>query len=162
MKKIVLAAALLASLAAPAWAKNFAFPKNNPAATVTIPDSWTTEAIDYGFSAKSPDGDVFFSVESTSAKGMDKMMELNTSWMKENKIKAKGNSTQRDIELNGMKATLVSMPATDENGDTNVDFVFIPAPNNRIIMLTLWASATELAANKADVQSIQGSIKPIQ
>jgi hypothetical protein len=162
MKTCLVALAMLASLAAPAWAKNFAFPKNNPSATVTIPDSWTTSTIDYGFSAKSPDGDVFFSVESESAKGLDKMMALNTQWMKDNKITATAKASEREFELNGIKATLVSFPATDENGETAVEFVFMPAPNDRVIMLTLWASEAERKANEADIKSIQRSIKPIQ
>ncbi|MDB5592114.1 hypothetical protein [Enterovirga sp.] len=161
MKRILAAAALVVALTGSAWAKNFAFPKDNPAATITIPDSWTTEAIDFGFAAKSPDEGVFFSVESASAARLDKMMELNVQWMKDNKITATGKAVEREIELNGMKATLLSYPATDEAGETTVEFALIAAPGNRVIMLTLWASDEERAANEGEIRAIQRSIKPI-
>ena len=161
MKKLWLMSAVMMSLAAPAWAKNFAFPKNNPVATITIPDTWATEAIDYGFSAKSPDGDVFFSVESASAKNVDKLMSLNDSWMKENDIKVSGEPEKHDFSLGGLPATVVTRTATDSNGDTVVDFVFAQAGADRLIMLTLWASEKERQANAADIKAIQGSIKTI-
>lgn len=161
MKKTIIGAMLLASLAAPAWAKNFAFPEKNPIATITIPDKWKTDEIEYGYSAKSPDGDVFFSVESTSAKGLDKMMATNTQWMKDNKIRATAASTTKDFKLGGLDASLVSFPAKDENGATVIDFVFIQAGKDRVVMLTLWASDEERQANGDDIMSIQRSIKAI-
>lgn len=161
MKKLWLISAVMMSLAAPAWAKNFAFPKNNPVATVTIPDTWATDAIDYGFSAKSPDGDVFFSVESASAKNVDKLMSLNDAWMKENDIKVTGEAPKQDFNLGGLPATIVRRTATDANGDTIVEFVFAQAGTDRLIMMTLWASDKEREANAADIKTIQASIKTI-
>ena len=161
MKKLFLVAALALPLAMPAWAKNFAFPRANPVATVTIPDSWKTESIDYGFSAKSPDGDVFFSVESTSAKNIDKMMKANTDWMKENKIKLSDKPQEGKFDLGGLQASMVRHETTDENGPTIVDFVFTEGGKDRLIMLTLWASEKEREANAADIKAIQSSIKSI-
>lgn len=161
MKKLLLISAVAISFAAPAWARNFAFPKNNPVATVTIPDTWATDSIDYGFSAKSPDGDVFFSVESASAKNVDKLMSLNDSWMKENDIKVTGEAEKHEFSLGGLPATVVTRTAKDGNGDTIVDFVFAQAGADRLIMLTLWASAEERKANAADIKAIQASIKTI-
>ena len=60
MKKFMLAAVVLVSVALPAVAKNFAVPEKNPVATLAIPDTWKTEEIEYGYSAKSPDSDIFF------------------------------------------------------------------------------------------------------
>lgn len=161
MKKILIVAALAATFAMPAWAKNYAFPAKNPSATVSIPDSWATEEIDFGFEAKSSDGGVMFFVESSSAKGLDKMMAVNAEWMKRNKIKTNGKPIEQDFELGGLKASMVRHEAEDSEGDTIVDFVFIPASNNRIIMLTLWGSNEERNANAKDIKSIQGSIKSI-
>ncbi len=68
-------AALVFCLAmAPALAKNLAVPEKDPIATVTIPDTWKMEEIDYGYSAKSPDGDVQFYFEYASQSRVDKMM----------------------------------------------------------------------------------------
>jgi hypothetical protein len=160
MKKYIVAAALLAVACFPALAKNLAVPTKDPVATITIPDTWKTEEITYGYSAKSPDGDVFFSVEYASGSRLDKMLDNNTQWMKDNKI-VPSTKEEREITLGGLSAKLLSFKAKDENGDTKVDFVFIDGGKGRLIMLTLWASEEEMAANANDISAIQKSIKAI-
>jgi hypothetical protein len=162
MRKAVLAVALLCfGYTTSTWAKNFAFPEKNPAGTVTIPNSWKTEEIDYGYSAKSSDGDVFFSVEYAGGSRIEKMLDNNTAWMKENNIKPKEKPVEKEIEIGGLSAKLLHFDATDENGDTTVDFVFIAGGSGRLIMLTLWGSEEELKANQADIEAIKKSIKAI-
>jgi len=162
MRRSLFAATVLClSFTATAWAKNFAVPEKNPAATLVIPDSWKIEEIDYGYSAKSSDGDVFFSVEYAGGSRIEKMLENNTDWMKENHIQAKGKPVEKDIEIGGLSAKLVHYDAADENGDTMVDFVVIPAGHGRVIMLTLWGSEEELKANQADIDAIKKSVKAI-
>jgi hypothetical protein len=146
---------------APALAKNFAFPEKNPVGTVSIPDSWKTEEIDYGYSAKSSDGEIFFYVEYAGGSRVDKMLDNNTEWLKENKITPKGKLAEKEIEIGGLPAKLMHYDATDENGDTTVDFVFITGGSKRLIMLTLWGSEEELQANAADIEAIKKSIKAI-
>jgi hypothetical protein len=160
MKKYIIAAVIFAAACVPGLAKNLAVPSKNPVATIVLPDTWKMEAIEYGYSAKSPDGDVFFSVESASGPRLDKMLENNTEWMKENKI-VPVSKEEREINLGGLPAKLLSFKAKDENGDTRVDFVFINGGKGSVIMLTLWASEEELAANQADIVAIQSSVKAI-
>jgi hypothetical protein len=162
MRRSVLAVAILCLyFISDAWAKNFAVPEQNPAATLVIPDSWKIEDIDYGYSAKSSDGDVFFSIEYAAGSRIDKMLDNNTDWMKENHIKAKAKPVENNIEIGGLSAKLLHYDASDENGDTMVDFVFISAGDGRVIMLTLWGSEEELKANQADIDTIKRSIKAI-
>ena len=160
MKIVCIAVALTLSLVAPAWAKKFAFPQNNPAATVTIPDTWKTKSIEYGFQAKSPDNDIFFSIESASAKAMDKMLADNTAWMKENKISFTGKPTERDVNFGGLPGKMQVYPAKDENGETQILLVFAEA-GQRLIFITLWASEEEQKANDKDINTIMSSIKAI-
>ena len=163
MTRLSVLVAALAMLATPATARNFAVPTSNPAALVTVPDKWTTQEIAHGYSAKSPDGDVFFSIEyATGEKGVAKMMSDNDAWMADNKIKPTAAATKKDINLGGLDATIYSYQAKDENGDTIVDFVLFPAGNNRVVFLTLWASEEEREANKADIMAIQGSVKALK
>lgn len=161
MKKMLLIAALAASVAMPAFAKNFAVPSNDPAVTITVPDDWKTQKIDYGFSARPQDESVVFYAESTDAKGLDKMMALNESWMKENKIKPKGKPVEQDFEMGGLKASLLRYAADDENGETMVDFVFVQVSGNRLVMFTLWGSDEERKEHGDAIKSIQRSIKAI-
>ncbi len=145
---------------APAFAKNFAVPTKNPAITITIPDDWKTQAIAYGFSARPQDESVFFAVESADARNIDKMMATNDAWMKTNKIK-KVEPIKADAPLNGIPATIFQYQTTDGNGPTTVDFILLPAGNNRMIMLTVWGSDEERAGHGKAIESIFASIKAI-
>jgi hypothetical protein len=161
LKPLLIAATLLLSAIAPSSAKNLAVPAKDPIATLVIPDSWKPEEIDFGYSAKSPDGDLFFAVEYADANRVKKMLASNDVWLKENKIKAKGEPTEREFEFGGLPAKLINYKATDPNGETEVDFVIIPAGKGRVIMMTLWGSKEEQKANKADLDIIQNSFKAI-
>jgi hypothetical protein len=161
MRKIMMAALLLAALAMPAMARNFGVPEKNPAVTLFVPDNWTIEQIDFGYSAVSLGKDVFFAIESASARRLDAMMKLNESWMKDNKIK-QVKPTKVEGPLNGIAdVTIFTFDTTDENGRTLVDFVLIPAGNERVIMLTLWGSEAERAKHKAAIDAIMNSVKSI-
>jgi hypothetical protein len=162
MKSIVFGVAALGFLVVPAQAKNFALPPKNPTITMVLPDSWKPDEIDYGYSAMSPDKDVFFSVEFADAKQIDKMTDDNAAWMKDNKIVADGPPVKSQVDFHGLKGDLLHIKAHDENGPTNVDFVFSDAGNNRIFMFTLWASDEEMKNHAADVDKIIKSIKPIE
>lgn len=160
MKTMLLAAALLAALAVPAAAKNFAVPTNDPAITLAIPDTWETSEIDFGFSASSPNEDVAFYVEYADKKKIDKMMEVTDEWMEEQGIKPQGDPEVIEVE-GPPKGTIYKFKAKDKNGPTNVSFTLIPT-KNRLIMLTLWGSNEEQAKHSKDIDAILGSIKAIQ
>ena len=160
-KGILLACAFSCAAIAPGFAKNLAIPAKEPVATIVIPDKWKLEEIEYGYSAKSPDGDVFFSVEYAVESRVDKMFAETKTWMKENKIKTKDEGVQKETEIGGLPAKIFTYKATDENGDTQIDFVTIPA-GKRLILITIWASDEEREANKADIIAIQKSLKAIK
>ena len=162
MTKLLLSASLLALLAGPALARNFAIPSDDPAATVTVPDSWTIEEIDYGYSAVSPGKDVFFSVESASNTKIDAMMKNNENWMKENGIDNSVTPTKGEMDFGGLSGTVYRFDTKDENGPTRVDFVLLPGGKNRVIFLTLWGSSDERKKHSADVEAIMNSVKAIQ
>jgi hypothetical protein len=155
------AAAFAALLfAAPAFAKNFAVPDKNPAITITVPDDWKTQEIEYGYSARPDDEAIFFSVEFADARNIDKMMATNDAWMKQNKIK-KVEPIKADLPLNGIPATVFQYRTRDGNGPTTVDFILLPAGNNRMIMLTVWGNDEERETHGKALDAIFGSIKSI-
>lgn len=160
LRPVALGAMLAASVVLPASAKNFAFPKNNPVATVVIPDSWKTTAIDYGFEAKSPGEDIYFSIESAGEKGLDAMMDVTASWMKDNNIKPKGKAEEHDLSIAGMNGKILVYKCTDDNGDTEVDLILLSS-GNRIIMMTMWGSEKEQQDHKAELDAIMQSVRAI-
>jgi hypothetical protein len=161
MKRFLQGAVLIGLLAAPAQARNFAVPDKDPSVTLTVPDSWKVEEIEYGYSGVSPGKDVFFSVEHAHARDIEAMLDSNEEWMKENGIR-KVKPEKIEGKLNGLDATIFQFNTTDENGPTQVEFVLLPAGKKRMIMLTLWGSDKERARHKTAIDTIMNSVKPIE
>ena len=160
MRRFFLSLALSAALTMPAIARDFSVPKKSPAIMITIPDTWKFSDIEYGFRAASPGDDVYFYVESTGAKSVDKMMALNDQWMKEQGIKPDGDPKITTVE-GAVKAKIYNYKANDKDGPTNVSFTLIPA-GDRLVMLTMWGSLEEQQKHNADIDAILGSIRPAQ
>ena len=147
--------------AGPVEARNYAFPEKNPTATVVIPDSWDVDEIEFGYTASSPDEDIIFTVETASASRLDRMMEQNMQWLKEQDIVPKGKPKEQEININGIAATLFTYEATDPDGDTVFEFVIFPAGQGRVVLMSLWGSDEARAENKKEIDIIINSIKPI-
>lgn len=156
----IIAALAAALFVVPAFAKNFAVPDKNPAITITVPDNWKTQDIEFGYSARPPDETVFFSVEFADARNIDKMMATNEVWMKENNIKPV-EPIKAEVPLNGIPATVFQFRTTDDNGPTKVDFILLAAGQNRMIMLTVWANDEERETHGKAIDAIFSSIKAI-
>jgi hypothetical protein len=146
---------------APVMAKNFAVPSSDPAVILSVPDTWKTEEIEYGYSAVSPGKDVFFSVEFAKARDVNKMLAANDKWMKENGIK-KTEGKKVEAPINGIPATIFQFETTDSNGKTIVEFIMMSAGKERMIMLTIWGSDEERTKHGKDIDAIMSSVKSIQ
>ena len=144
------------------YAKNISFPSKEPAASVTVPDKWKIKTIEYGFEAKSPNDDIYFSVESARGKSIDKMVESADAWMKDNKIVVKPNPEQRVINFGGLEGFTLKYQATDENGPTSILLIFMTLePKKDLVLMTFWGSEEEQAARQDDINIILSSIKAI-
>jgi hypothetical protein len=162
LQKFILVAAFSALLAGPAVARNLAFPADNPAATVTVPDNWKTDEIEYGYSAMSPDKDVFFSLESAGKNKVDAMMANNKQWMKENGIDGSVQPKVSEGKFGGLPAKLYEFDTKDENGPTTVEFILMPAEHERLLFVTLWGSEEERGRHTKEIDAITSSFKAIQ
>lgn len=158
--RIAAGALALGLVAFPAFAKNFAVPAKNPTITITLPDSWSTDEIEYGFQARPKDEGIFFSVESANARQIDKMLSDTQAWMRDNKIKAV-EPIKADMKINGIDSSIFQFRTADENGPTTVDLILMPASNNRVMMLTVWGNNEERETHAKALDSIFGSIKSI-
>ena len=161
LKRLATAALLFCAALAPGFAADFVVPAKNPIARVTIPDSWETEETDLGTGAISPDSGVSLLVEQASASGDDKRLAANDAWLQQNDITPKGPHSEQESTIAGLPAKIYSYPAADDEGDTIVDFIVLRPSDGQMILLTLWASAREREANKAELDAIKTSIKPI-
>ncbi len=160
MNRFVAAALMIVGLMGAAEAKNFAVPSNDPALTLSIPDDWLIEKIDYGFSARTANEDVVIYVEAANAKNLDAMLAVNDKWMRDNGIK-KVTPKQTEGTFAGLEATNFRYDTTDKNGPTRVDLMLLPAGKNRVIMLSIWGSEDERAKHLGAINTIMGSVKAI-
>lgn len=162
MKNRILCALIIFLAASPTWARNIAVPDSDPAAIVTVPDNWKFAEIEFGYSAVSPDKDVFFSVEHANKNKIDAMMKANKAWMKDNKIDGSVKPTETEMNFGGLSGTVFRFDTKDEDGPTRVDFVLLTAGKNRVIFLTLWASTKEREKHSSEIDAIMNSVKAIQ
>ncbi len=161
MKNLCIAVLTLCVIGTSAFAKDFNVPSKNPVVKITVPNTWSIDESEYGYNAKTKDEAVYFGIEYASGSRIEKMLDSNAAWMKDNKIIPKGKPAESDVKIAGQDAHVLHFEATDPNGDTLVDFVLIPAGDKRLIMLTLWGSEEELKDNETDITKIQASIRPV-
>ncbi|MDB5601935.1 MAG: hypothetical protein JWN71_3979 [Xanthobacteraceae bacterium] len=162
MKKLLMLTTCCALLAGVANARNIAVPPNDPAALITVPDAWKFEEFNSGYSAVSPDKDIFFSVEYTTKNKVETLLKNNQKWMKENDIDGSVKPTETVMALGGLDGIVYRFDTKDPNGPTRVDFVLLPGGKNRVILLTLWASDKEREKHSSEIDSIMNSVKAIQ
>jgi len=162
MKNWIAGIALAVALASPALSRNLAIPPSNPTVTIVVPDKWKVSEIEYGYSAKSPDGDVFFSVEHGKGKKFDALVKANDEWMAENEIDGSVKPEEKEMDFNGTKGQVLRYNTKDPNGKTILDFVLLDGGNKTVIMLTLWGSKEEREANAEDIGAIMNSVRPIR
>lgn len=143
-----------------AQAKNLAFPEKDPVATIVIPDQWKTVAIEYGWETKSPNDDIYFSIEYGREKTFDKIVDGNEKWMRDNKITIKSDVNKNPINLGGLAGEILTYQAVDENGPTYLSFIVLNG-GKRLILMTLWGSEEEFKANDKAVNAMMDSIKLI-
>jgi len=161
LRSLCLAALLTVATLGGVEARNYAFPSKNPTATMIIPDSWDVDEIEFGYSASSPDEDIIFTIETASSSRLDRMIEQNMQWLKEQDIVAKGKAEEKEISINGIPATLYTYDATDPDGDTIIQFVIFPGGQGRVVLMSLWGSAEARDENQKEIETIINSIKPI-
>lgn len=158
MKYLVAAAALIAGIV-PGLARDLTVPAKNPAVTLTVPDSWKTTEDGTSYKSVSRDGDVFFYVEFADADDAADLEDNNLAWMKKNKINSKMKPVVSEIDFNGTAGKVQTFNTTSDEGKTIVEFITLPASKDRIVMLTLWASQEQRAANSADIAGLLKSVK---
>jgi hypothetical protein len=157
MKYLAVVAALLS--ATPCFARDLAVPAKNPAITLTVPDSWKTTEDGTSYKSLSQDKDVFFYVEFADAADVADLQKNNVSWMKSNNLNWKVKPVESEMDVNGSTAKVQRFNTSSDDGKTVVEFITLPASKDRVVMLTLWASEAQRAANAADIAAILKSVK---
>lgn len=156
----LLALAFVVAAAFPAAAKTYPVPEDDPSITVTVPPTWKTEVTDDGVEATSPDGNTFIAVEELDADGVAQGVKEGLEYLEEKGIKIDpATQTQKEDDINGMKAVDTNWKATSPKGAMMVSItIVIPSPGN-LIMLTVYSTEAGFQSNGADIVAIAKSLQ---
>lgn len=158
-----LLAGLLIFAPALAQAKSYTIPDGNPAAVVTIPDSWDVTETKLGVEAESEDEEVYFAIEVTDWKDAAQSIAQSIIWLKSKDVEINRDSEERKtFELNGMQGVEVRWSGKDSDGPAKVSVTLIQVSETKGLVLTYWASPEGETANLKDLISIAQNLKPVR
>jgi hypothetical protein len=162
MKKLSLAVLFAFTLLTPAFAKTFKVPDEDSFASITIPDSWKPKEIDKGVEAQSSDDEVYFAVEATDAKGLDKTIEEAVEYLKEQGVTI-DLKTQKQTEgkINGMDGVDITWNGEDKEGDAIISLTILAVRKDKALLLTYWASPEGTKSHAQELGEIMSSVKGI-
>lgn len=167
MRKILLASVLaIVLLPALGFAESIQIPKDEPAASLTIPDSWEPEDSDGGILAESPDNvaTVFFKVVATE-KEIGTLIDDSIDWLTEEhdvKIDAKSKS-EKDFEDGDRKWSRISWDGVSKEwGPAVVGFLFTDLGNGKVLTVTYWISKKDSEKNLDVLANIFSSVKAVE
>jgi hypothetical protein len=160
--KFALAILLAAALITPVFAKTFKVPDEKPTASITIPDAWKSKEIDKGVEAQSADSEVYFAVEATDAKGMEKTMDEAIEYLKGQGVTV-DQSTMKQSEgtINGMKGWDITWNGKDKEGAAIVSLTILAVSDKDALIVTYWASPEGTKKYAKELGEILNSIKKV-
>lgn len=162
MKKLSLALLFALALLTPSFAKTFKVPEEESFASITIPDDWKSKEIDSGVESQSADNEVYFAVETTDAKGMDKSIEEAVKYLHEQGVTVDEKSMkQSEGKINGMDGVDVTWSGKDKEGDAIISLTILAAKKDKVLLITYWASPDGTKKHSKELEAILKSIKPL-
>ncbi len=162
MKKLSLALLFALALVTPSFGKTFKVPDEESFASITIPDDWKSKEIDSGVESQSADNEVYFAVETTDAKGMDKSIEDAVKYLSEQGVTIDEKSMkQSEGKINGMDGVDVTWNGKDKEGDAIISLTILAAKKDKVLLITYWASPDGTKKHSKELEAILKSIKPL-
>lgn len=162
MKKTALALLFALALVTPTFAKTFRIPDEGSFASITIPDDWKSKEIDKGVESQSADNEVYFAVEATDSKGMDKSIEEAIQYLHEQGVTVDDKSMkQSEGKVNGMDGMDVTWNGKDKEGDAIISLTILAASKDKVLLITYWASPEGTKKHDKELGAILKSVKPI-
>jgi hypothetical protein len=162
MKKLSLALLFALALVTPSFAKTFKIPDDGAFAAITIPDDWQSKEIDNGVESQSADDEVYFAVEATDAKGMDKAIEEAVKYLQGQGVTVDDKSMkQSEGKINGMDGVDITWKGKDKEGDAIISLTILSAKKEKMLLITYWASPEGTKKHDKVLGAILQSIKPV-
>lgn len=112
--------------------------------------------------SQSSDDEVYFAVEATDAKGMDKSIEEAIDFLKEQGITV-DLKTQKQTEgkINGMEGVDITWSGKDKEGDAIISLTILAVRKDKALLITYWASPEGTKSHAKELGEILSSVKGI-
>jgi hypothetical protein len=160
MKKLSLALLLALALLTPSYGKTFKLPTEESIASITIPDDWKSKEIDDGVESQSADGEVYFYVEATDAKGLEKCIEEAVKYLQGQGVTVDEKSMkQSEGKLNGMNVIELDWKGKDKEGDAEISLSVVEVTKDKALLLVYWASPEGTKKHIKTLGEIASSVK---
>jgi len=158
---VAFALSTVALVAAPAYAKTFPIPAENPIATVSIPDTWSLHDYEGGVEGSSPDGKVYIAVEQVQADDVKAATEEGVKFFAKQGVDIDFDSLKtQEGKINGLPAFDMDMAGKDKDGPTEVDLTLVGTnASDKFLMLYYWGAPDAAQANLKDLKAIADSIQ---
>lgn len=163
MKHLVIAAAASLLLSTAALAGELKFPSDEPVASITTPDGWTTKETDSGMEVMSPDEAIYLSADIAGAKDTAEVVKDAVVWLNGQGVTV-DEKTAKPTEdtLNGMPLYAIDWDGTDKDGPVTVSLAAVTISAETNLVLTYWGTKGEQDKYAADLVAIVRSIKPAE
>ena len=160
--KLLLSVLLAAALIIPAFGKTFKIPDEESFASITIPDDWKSKEIDSGVESQSPDDEVYFYVEATDAKGMDKAIVEAVEYLSGQGVTVDDKTMkQSEGKINGMDGVDVTWSGKDKEGAAIISLTILAASKEKVLLIAYWGSPDGTKKHDKVLGEILKSIKKV-
>jgi hypothetical protein len=161
LASIVIGAQILAVSAA---ARTFSIPRDQPVATVDIPDSWRPTPACGGIEGSALDGVVHLAVEfiaapdvgAASAAAIKKLADRNV---------AINPKTQRTaiLRFNAFEALKTDFSGTDPSGESEITLILVATPRKSgFLLISYWGDDEAQESVSNDLQSVLDSLEVVK
>jgi hypothetical protein len=161
MRRFVLDAFLWAGLVGSAFSATYNVPRDEPIATVRIPEKWQTKEYEERVEATSPDGAVCVLVMPPEGnKIAESMGEVMRYIRGTGGITVKAETLKREQgKLNGLEVKNFSWLGKDEKGNIKIRFTIVSLPDKKSLLVAYWTSPEAEKKHQTELTKILQSIK---
>ena len=159
MKPYGMIVGLACLLAAPALAKTYELPDENPAVKATLPNGWKPREVEHGVEATSQDGETYVALETATAKNMERLIDDDIQFLSDSGVTIDRNSQQtKDMTVNGIPVSMLHWTGKDKDGPTAVTLGIFGVSDNLVLLMTAWSSPTGDQLHGPELSNILSSV----
>ncbi|MBX9930922.1 MAG: hypothetical protein K2Y56_05215 [Methylobacterium sp.] len=159
MRVWVLACAMLASLAWPSLAKDFALPAEGPAVTLSVPNNWDITELENEIATIAPDGYLVVTIGFGKRSELNELIKGSKDYLKESKVSLSVKPVELTMDFAGIPAWVQRYATKGQNGKTIVDLITVEASRDRVVLITVMGSNEERKDNEAALSGILSSLR---